>query len=143
MQVSHIQPRYVKSEANLDHLIASILAQGMNSGNANMANIANIPYNALHDTYLARIRLETLITANDAISNSISQMSIFPHYSFEYGMLHGAVDGQKFNMATPTIKARHGKKYFGKGKGVVAYSLLCNHIGCFDPTPQKCKILEP
>jgi TnpA family transposase len=125
---THIQPRYVKSEANLDHLIASILAQGMNSGNANMANIANIPYNALHDTYLARIRLETLITANDAISNSISQMSIFPHYSFEYGMLHGAVDGQKFNMATPTIKARHGKKYFGKGKGVVAYSLLCNHI---------------
>lgn len=125
---SHIQPRYVKSEANLDHLIASILAQGMNSGNATMANIANIPYNALQDTSLARLRLATLIAANDMISNSIAQMSIFPHYSFECGMLHGAVDGQKFNMATPTIKARYGKKYFGKGKGVVAYSLLCNHV---------------
>ena len=125
---SHIQTRYVKSEANLNHLIASILAQGMNSGNMNMANIANIPYNALQDTYLARLRLATLIAANDVISNSIAQMSIFPHYSFEFGMLHAAVDGQKFNMATPTIKARHGKKYFGKGKGVVAYSLLCNHV---------------
>ena len=124
----HIQPRYVKSEANLDHLIATILAQGMSSGTMNMANIANIPYNALQDTYLSRLRLPTLIAANDMISNSIAQMSIFPHYSFEFGMLHGAVDGQKFNMATPTIKARHGKKYFGKGKGVVAYSLLCNHI---------------
>ncbi|MCC2645772.1 MAG: Tn3 family transposase [Burkholderiales bacterium] len=51
-----------------------------------------------------------------------------PHYSFDFGVLHGAVDGQKFTMATPTIKARHGKKYFGKGKGVVAYSLLCNHV---------------
>ncbi|MBP9777773.1 MAG: Tn3 family transposase [Rickettsiaceae bacterium] len=124
----HIQPRYIKSDTNFDHLIAAVLAQGMNSGNMNMANIANIPYNTLQDTYLARLRLETLIAANDVISNSIAQMSIFPHYSFEYGMLYGAVDGQKFTMATPTVKARYGKKYFGKGKGVVAYSLLCNHV---------------
>ena len=93
-----------------------------------MADIANIPYNALHDTYISRLRLATLIAANDTISNNIAQMSIFPQYSFEFGMLYGAVDGQKFTMATPTIKARYGKKYYGKGKGVVAYSLLCNHV---------------
>lgn len=125
---THIQPRYIKSDANLDHLIAAILAQAMNNGNLNMADIANIPYNALQDMYLSRIRLPTLIAANDMISNDIAQMSIFPQYSFEFGMLHGAVDGQKFTMATPTIKARHGKKYYGKGRGVVAYSLLCNHV---------------
>ncbi len=28
----------------------------------------------------------------------------------------------------PTTKARYSKKYFGKGKGVVAYTLLVNHI---------------
>ena len=28
----------------------------------------------------------------------------------------------------PTVKARHSSKYFGRGKGVVAYTLLCNHI---------------
>jgi TnpA family transposase len=127
-EFTHIQPRYIKSEPNLDHLIAVILAQAMNNGNMNMADIANIPYHVLQDTYLSRIRLTTLIAANDVISNSIAQMSIFPHYSFDFGVLHGAVDGQKFTMATPTIKARHGKKYFGKGKGVVAYSLLCNHV---------------
>ncbi|CAD5736026.1 transposase [Escherichia coli] len=26
------------------------------------------------------------------------------------------------------MKARHSRKYFGRGKGLVAYSLLCNHI---------------
>src|SRR6185437_1467143 len=125
---THIQPRYIKSEANGDHLIAAVLAQAMNNGNLNMADIANIPYNTLQDTYISRIRLATLIAANDKISNNIAQMSIFPQYSFEFGMLYGAVDGQKFTMATPTIKARYGKKYYGKGRGVVAYSLLCNHV---------------
>src|SRR5580692_554095 len=28
----------------------------------------------------------------------------------------------------PTVKARHSRKYFGRGKGVVAYTLLCNHV---------------
>ncbi len=117
-----------KTEANIDYLIAAILAQAMNNGNLNIADIANLPYNALQDTYISRLRLATLIASNDKISNSIAQMSIFPQYSFEFGLLYGAVDGQKFTMATPTIKARHGKKYYGKGRGVVAYSLLCNHV---------------
>jgi len=42
--------------------------------------------------------------------------------------LYGAVDGQKFGVERPTAKARHSRKYFGRGKGVVAYTLLCNHI---------------
>jgi hypothetical protein len=28
----------------------------------------------------------------------------------------------------PTVKARHSRKYFGRAKGVVAYTLLCNHV---------------
>jgi TnpA family transposase len=26
------------------------------------------------------------------------------------------------------VKARHSRKYFGRGKGMVAYTLLCNHV---------------
>lgn len=37
--------------------------------------------------------------------------------------LYGAVDGQKFGVERPTVKARHSRKYFGRGKGQVAYSL--------------------
>lgn len=43
-------------------------------------------------------------------------------------MPYGAVDGQKFSVERPTIKARYSRKYFGRGKGVVAYTLLCNHV---------------
>jgi hypothetical protein len=42
--------------------------------------------------------------------------------------LYGAVDGQKLGVEHPTIKARHSRKYFGRGKGVVAYTMLCNHV---------------
>jgi hypothetical protein len=28
----------------------------------------------------------------------------------------------------PTVKARYSRKYFGRGKGVVDYTLLCNHV---------------
>ena len=42
--------------------------------------------------------------------------------------VYGAVDGQKFGVERPTVKARHSRKYFGRGKGVVAYTLLCNHV---------------
>lgn len=33
-----------------------------------------------------------------------------------------------FGVERPTVKARHSRKYFGRGKGLVAYTLLCNHI---------------
>ncbi len=126
--LTHIQPRYAKSEANIDYLIAVIIAQAMNNGNLKMADIANIPYAILQDTFNSRIRLATLRATNNIITNDIAQMPIFTHYSFDPEVLYGAVDGQKFEAETPTIKSRHGKKYFGKGKGVVAYTLLCNHI---------------
>jgi len=54
-------------------------------------------------------------------------LPIFPYYSFDLDELYGAVDGQKLGMERPTVKARYSRKYFGRGKGGVAYTLLCNH----------------
>jgi Tn3 transposase DDE domain len=125
---THIQPRYAKHSGREDYLIATIIAQGMNNGNLNMSEIANIPYSTLQDTLQSYIRLSTLKAANDIISNNIARMPIFPLYSFNLEVLYGSVDGQKFEAETPTIKTRYSKKYFGKGKGIVAYTLLANHI---------------
>ena len=72
--------------------------------------------------------MSTLKSANDRISNFIAGLAIFPHYSFDLEVLYGSVDGQKFESADPTIKARYSRKYFGRGKGVVAYTLLANHV---------------
>jgi TnpA family transposase len=44
------------------------------------------------------------------------------------GVIHSSSDGQKFETGVPTINARHSPKYFGLKKGVVAYTLVANHI---------------
>lgn len=114
-----LQPRYAKKVASQDSLLAVIFAQAMNHGNLKMAEISDMAYHTLESTQQQYIRLSGLKAANDCLSNAISQLSIFPHYSFELDVLYGGVDGQKFSVDHPTIKARYSRKYFGTGKGGV------------------------
>ena len=123
-----LQPRYARQVADADSLLAVIAAQAMNHGNLLMARTGDIPYHVLETAYQQYLRLATLQAANDCISNAVAELPIFPHYSFDLETLYGSVDGQKFSVARPTVKARHSRKYFGRGKGVVAYTLLCNHV---------------
>lgn len=46
----------------------------------------------------------------------------------QLSLCDAAVDGQKFGVERPTVKARYSRKYLGRGRGVAAYTLLCNHI---------------
>jgi TnpA family transposase len=108
--------------------MAVIIAQAMNHGNLVIAKTSDIPYHVLEATYQQYLRQASLQAANDRISNAIAALPIFAHYSFDLGVLYGAVDGQKLGVQRPTVKARHSRKYFGRGKGVVAYTLLCNHV---------------
>ena len=123
-----LQPRYAKQGADENSLLAVIAAQAMNHGNFLMSRTSDIQYHVLEATYQQYLRLATLQAANDRISNVISELPIFPHYSFDLETLYASVDGQKFGVERPTLKARHSRKYFGRGKGVVAYTLLCNHV---------------
>ena len=123
-----LQPRYAKKVADADSLMAVILAQAMNHGNHVMGLTSDILYHVLEATYQQYLRQASLKAANDRISNATAALPIFPFYSFDLGVLYGAVDGQKFGVERPTVKARHSRKYFGRGKGVAAYSLLCNHV---------------
>ena len=123
-----LQPRYAKQAADADSVMAVIIAQAMNHGNLVMAKTSDIAYHLLETTYQQYLRQASLQTANDRISNGIAALPIFPHYSFDLNTLYGSVDGQKFSVERPTVKARHSRKYFGRGTGVVAYTLLCNHI---------------
>lgn len=123
-----LQPRYAKKEADADSLMAVIVAQAMNHGNHVMARTSDIPFHVLETTYEQYLRLASLLTANDCITDAIEALPVFPLYSFDPETLYGAVDGQKFGVERPTVKARYSRKYFGRGKGMVAYTLLCNHI---------------
>ncbi|GIU51713.1 hypothetical protein TUM4438_42300 [Shewanella sairae] len=123
-----LQPRYAKKNADVDSLMAVIVAQAMNHGNHVMARTSDIPFHVLETTYEQYLRQASLGSANDSITDAIALLSIFPHYSFDPETLYGAVDGQKFGVERSTVKARYSRKYFGRGKGMVAYTLLCNHI---------------
>ena len=111
-----LQPRYAKQVADTDSLMAVIIAHAMNHGNLVMARTSDIPYHVLETTYQQYLRQASLQAANDRVSNAIAGLPIFPHYSFDLDALYGAVDGQKFGVERPTVKARYSRKYFGRGK---------------------------
>jgi len=123
-----LQPRYLKHIITEDSLIAVLIAQGMNHGNLKISEISDIPLHELDEANEQCYRLATLKAANDLISNYISTLSIFPYYSLDLMMMYGGSDGQKFETKRPTTKAQNSKKYFKNGKGVVAYTMLANHV---------------
>lgn len=123
-----LQPRYAKKVADEAELMAVIMARAMGFGNFGMAQACDIPYHQLETTDRQHIRPATLHDSCDRIGNFIAALPIFPLYAIDPEVLYGAVDGQKFAAAKPTIKARYSSKYFGTGRGVVAYSLLANHV---------------
>jgi len=130
-----LQSRYVKQHAENDAILAVLISQAMNYGKLKLSKISDIPYYVLSHTYEQYYRKFTLQESNDIISKAISKLPIFEHYSFDLSTLYGSVDGQKLGVERPTTKARYSKKYFGKGKGVVSYTLLVNHI------PLQCELI--
>jgi hypothetical protein len=123
----HTLGRYVKTKADERAISACVLAWGTNTGLGRMGQISDIGYNMLASTSNNFIRLETLRAVNDRVSNAIAELPIFREYDIG-GVVHSSSDGQKFETGLPTINARHSPKYFGLKKGVVAYTLVANHI---------------
>jgi TnpA family transposase len=92
-----------------------------------MGQTSDIRYQALASTSDNFIRLETLQKANDSVVNVIAQLPVFQQYHIG-DTIHSSSDGQKFETLLHTINARYSPKYFGLMKGIVAYTLVANHI---------------
>jgi TnpA family transposase len=122
-----IQNRFVKNRITDNSLLAVIMSQSMNHGLAKFSKIADIKYDHLYDVFIQYFRKSNLEEANNIMSNFMSQLPIFEYYSFDLSTLYGSVDGQKLGSETPTIKSRHSKKHFGKGRGLVSFGLLVNY----------------
>jgi len=123
----HLLPRYTKQGANNRVLCASLVAWGTNTGLGRMGETSDIGFQALQRASDDFVRLETLGPANDCITNGIVALPITGHYDLG-GLAHSSSDGQKFETRRPTFNARYGPKYFGLKKGIVAYTLVINHI---------------
>jgi TnpA family transposase len=125
---SHILSKNIKTMPKLEHLNAYLIALGTGIGIGKMAESSDVTKANLELIEQNYIRLETLKNANDQIINAIAGLGIFKHYNLsEYGII-GSVDGQKLQTKSQTIKARYSRKYFGGAMGVVAYSLIANHV---------------
>ncbi|MFQ5471063.1 MAG: Tn3 family transposase, partial [Gammaproteobacteria bacterium] len=123
----HVLGRYRRSKIEKPVIIACLMACATNIGLHRMSEISNLTYQQLSMTASNFIRLETLREANERLANATARLPIFRYFDIDEAM-HSSSDGQKFEAAIPTINARHSSKYFGLKKGVVAYTLLANHV---------------
>jgi TnpA family transposase len=125
---THISVNKEKTPANKEDLIACILANGTNYGLYKMANISDRSMGKLRSVDDSYIRYETLTQSNDSISNAIATLPIFAYYHVDDNKFFSSIDGQKFECRINTFKARYSSKYFSKGKGVSALTLVSNHV---------------
>lgn len=127
-QFTHIKPHYSKAKFDELAAYACLIANGTNLGTLKMADICDIPFATLHMIDSDYIRLSTLRDANDMISNAIASLPIFRYWNLHANLLHASLDGQKFITERDTLLSRFSPKYFGLVKGVVAYSMIANHV---------------
>ena len=123
----HVVHRAVKQPLDKSFLMAALIALGTNTGLGRMSNISDVDFSALTTTSENYVRLETLRAANDQVSNAAAELPIFQYYDIG-DLVHSSSDGQKFETRIHTINARHSLKYFSLKKGVVAYTLVANHL---------------
>jgi TnpA family transposase len=125
---THIKPYYSKSKRDEMSIFAMLVANGTNMGINKMETLCDLNINDLTTADKNYIRLSTLREANDHISNAISKLPIFKAWNLRDNLLLASADGQKMRTMRETLLARYALKYFGLEKGVVAYSLIANHV---------------
>lgn len=127
-QFTHIKPHYAKSQMDEMATYACLIANGTNLGTFKMASLCDLNLANLQLTEKNYLRLVTIRAANDIISNAVARLSIFRHWNLQPDLLHASLDGQKFITEWDNLLARYSQKYFGFDQGVVAYSLIANHV---------------
>jgi len=126
---SHIKPRYIKRQKPLTVAInACLLSEAFGIGVTKMSEMSDLKLHILRTTREDFIRIDTLTTVNDQISNHIESLSIFKHWNLLDDRLLADADGQKHSTTDSTIQSRYSRKYLGKGKGISIYTLIANFV---------------
>lgn len=115
-------------KANKEDLLACIFGNGTHQGLANIASNSDRSSSSLRSVDDDYIRIENTALANELISNGINKLPICKYYTINEEAPFGSIDGQKFECRIKTFKARFSSKYFRKGKGISAMSLVSNHV---------------
>jgi TnpA family transposase len=123
--------------ANRDDLIACVFGNGANYGVHKISSVSDRTIGALRSVNDNYVTPDNTRLANDLISNGIANLPIFKLYGIDDDNLYGSIDGQKLACRINTLKARYSAKYFRKGKGISAMTLVSNHV------PIASKVIAP
>ena len=124
---THIKHRYIKRHKPISAVLnACVLSEAFGLSIQQMAEICDINLNSLISTREDLVRVETILSANDVISNYVNGLTIFKTWNLLDGKLLADADGQKHPSNNKTLQSRYSKKYLGKG--ISLYSLMANNI---------------
>ena len=71
-----------------------------------------------------RFSIDNLVAVNDRVVSAMDTMELPNIYRRSSGRLHTSSDGQKFEIRAESLNANYSFKYFGKGRGVSAYTFI-------------------
>ena len=93
-----------------------------------MASASDRSIGVLRDINDKFIRPDTTEIVNTVVSDAIANLLVFKYWTINEESPFGSIDGQKHTCRINTFKARFSAKYFRKGKGVSAMTLVSNHV---------------
>ncbi|HEY1015756.1 MAG TPA: Tn3 family transposase, partial [Herpetosiphonaceae bacterium] len=123
----HVLGRYARQRPDDRVIHACLIAWGTNVGLHRMGEMSDIATGALIRASGNYVRLETLRAATTIIVNAIAAKPLFQAYTID-GVVHSSSDGQKFATIIDTPRSQHAARYFATGKGVVAHTVVTNHL---------------
>jgi len=126
---THMKDRYVKRRKPLPLAITGcLLSEAFGFGVLKMADMSDLDISPLRSTREDFIRVDTLCSANDIVSNHIHSLPIFRQWDLIDNKVLADADGQKFSTTDSTIQSRYSRKYLGKGRGISLYTLIANYV---------------
>jgi TnpA family transposase len=125
---NHVKQHHANSLKDKQCILGVLIANATHHGILSMANMSNLNYQSLLTTEQNFIRLNTLKSAGDCLSESIAKLNIFSDWNIAPNLVFAGVDGQKHQTRIDVLLARNSAKYFPLKKGIVAYTLLANFI---------------
>ncbi len=117
--------KYNRARPSDRSFFAGLLGFGCGIGIKRIAQISNlIDEDELERTVNWHFSLDNVEAANDRILAFMDKLDLPSVYLQDPEWRHTSSDGQKVEVAVPSLNANYSFKYFGQGKGVSVYSFI-------------------
>lgn len=121
----HFSVKNQKLKPDANTLIAGIMAIGHNIGIHKIGQISKgINSNTLRQTVNWFLTLKNIQRANNKIIAMVNKLALSNVFKYDPELTHTASDGQKYQVLVDSLLANYSFKYFGKDKGVSAYTFI-------------------